>query len=224
MNRSLIVVLVFFTVAFSAAAGDNPKVILETSKGNIVLELHVDKAPETVKNFLAYIDAEYYNNTIFHRVIPEFVVQGGGYTPELDERPVREPVINESGNGLKNQMMTVAMARYDDPHSATNQFYFNLADNDSLDPNSRSWGYAVFGEVIGGWSWAASIACRNCSLACSLATAAAPTSLPATTSVYQCALQTLRLSPKARPLARMASARSGASSVRISAQPQPIDV
>lgn len=135
-----------------------PSVKLETSMGDIVVELNRRRAPVTANNFLRYVLDGAYDNTIFHRVMPGFVVQGGGYNERLEEPELHAPIINESGNGLKNQMMTVAMARYDDPHSATNQFYFNLADNESLDPNPRSWGYAVFGQVVDGWSVVTEIA------------------------------------------------------------------
>ena len=118
--------------------------------GDIVVELNRMRAPVTANNFLRYVLDEKYNNTIFHRVMPGFVVQGGGYTENLEEPELYAPIINESGNGLKNLPMTIAMARFDDPHSATNQFYFNVAANTSLDPNARSWGYAVFGQVISG--------------------------------------------------------------------------
>ena len=127
-----------------------PSVRLETSMGDIVVELNRLRAPVSTSNFLRYVLAKKYDNTIFHRVMPGFVVQGGGYTETLEERELHPPIINESGNGLKNLPMTIAMARFDDPHSATNQFYFNVAANSSLDPNSRSWGYAVFGQVIAG--------------------------------------------------------------------------
>ena len=127
-----------------------PTVRLETTMGDIVVELDRRRAPVTSNNFLRYVLAEQYDNTIFHRVIADFVVQGGGYTEAIEERELFPPIINESGNGLENLPMTVAMARYDDPHSATSQFYFNLATNSSLDPNSRSWGYAVFGIVVSG--------------------------------------------------------------------------
>jgi len=127
-----------------------PSVRLETSMGDIVVELDRRRAPVTANNFLRYVLDGAYKNTIFHRVMPGFVVQGGGYTETLEERELHPPIINESGNGLKNMPMTVAMARFDDPHSATNQFFFNLSANSSLDPNSRSWGYAVFGQVITG--------------------------------------------------------------------------
>jgi peptidyl-prolyl cis-trans isomerase A (cyclophilin A) len=127
-----------------------PTVHLETTMGDIVVELDRRRAPVTSNNFLRYVLAGQYDNTIFHRVIADFVVQGGGYTEAIEERELFPPIINESGNGLENLPMTVAMARYDDPHSATSQFYFNLAANSSLDPNSRSWGYAVFGIVVSG--------------------------------------------------------------------------
>ena len=127
-----------------------PTVRLETTMGDIVVELDRKRAPVTVNNFLRYVVDGRYDNTIFHRVMPGFVVQGGGYTESIEERELYPPIFNESGNGLKNMPMTIAMARYDDPHSATNQFFFNLAANSSLDPNPRNWGYAVFGQVISG--------------------------------------------------------------------------
>jgi peptidyl-prolyl cis-trans isomerase A (cyclophilin A) len=127
-----------------------PSVRLHTTMGDIVVELNRSRAPVTSNNFLRYVLEKKYDNTIFHRVMPGFVVQGGGYTESFEERELHAPIINESGNGLKNLPMTVAMARFDDPHSATNQFYFNLSANASLDPNARSWGYAVFGQVISG--------------------------------------------------------------------------
>jgi len=127
-----------------------PTVLLETSMGDIVVELNRLRSPVSTNNFLRYVLAKAYDNTIFHRVMPGFVVQGGGYTEALEERELYPPIINESGNGLKNGPMSIAMARFDDPHSATNQFYFNMSANTSLDPNSRSWGYAVFGQVVSG--------------------------------------------------------------------------
>ena len=135
-----------------------PSVLLKTSMGDIVIELNRMRAPVTSNNFLRYVLAGTYDQTIFHRVMPGFVVQGGGYTETIEERETFAPIINESGNGLKNLTLTVAMARFDDPHSATKQFYFNVADNASLDPNSRSWGYTVFAEVISGWEVVTSIA------------------------------------------------------------------
>lgn len=127
-----------------------PTIRFETSMGNVVVELNRMRAPATVNNFLAYVLDGSYKGTIFHRVMPGFVVQGGGYSPEYEERALRPPVLNESGNGLENDRGTIAMARFSDPHSATRQFYFNMSDNDSLNPNRRSWGYTVFGNVIEG--------------------------------------------------------------------------
>lgn len=127
-----------------------PQVELDTSMGKIVVELDRTRAPLTVDNFLAYVVKGEYDNTIFHRVIAEFVVQGGGLTPKLEERPSLKPVVNESGNGLSNALGTIAMARDNDPHSATRQFYFNMGDNKKLDPSKRRWGYTVFGEVTKG--------------------------------------------------------------------------
>lgn len=127
-----------------------PKVKLVTSEGDIIVELDRSRAPLTVNNFLSYVKRNAYNNTVFHRLIPDFVLQGGGYTPDYKEIDRLPAVFNESGNGLKNQTGTIAMARLNDPHSATSQFYINLRDNPSLDPGSR-WGYTVFGEVREGF-------------------------------------------------------------------------
>ncbi len=127
-----------------------PSIKLETSMGEIVVELNRLRAPSSVNNFLRYVLEGEYNGTIFHRVMSGFVVQGGGYTKDIEEKTLHASVCNESGNGLKNITGTIAMARYADPHTATRQFYFNMNDNASLDPNSRSWGYTVFGEVIAG--------------------------------------------------------------------------
>jgi len=127
-----------------------PSVKLETSMGEIVVELNRLRAPASVNNFLRYVLEGEYNGTIFHRVMSGFVVQGGGYTKDIEEKTMHAAVCNESGNGLKNTTGTIAMARYADPHTATRQFYFNMNNNSSLDPNSRSWGYTVFGEVITG--------------------------------------------------------------------------
>lgn len=126
-----------------------PKVKLITSMGEFVVELDRRKAPITVNNFLKYVDLRSYEDTIFHRVIPGFVVQGGGYTAEFEPKPALGTIFNESGNGLKNETYTIAMARQNDPHSATRQFYFNMRDTPSLDPG-RNWGYAVFGYVAEG--------------------------------------------------------------------------
>ncbi len=127
-----------------------PTVRLETSMGDIEVELNRMRAPISVNNFLRYVLEGEYDGTIFHRVMSGFVVQGGGYTKEIEEKTLYADVLNESGNGLKNTTGTIAMARYKDPHSATRQFYFNMSDNTSLDPSSRNWGYTVFGEVIDG--------------------------------------------------------------------------
>ena len=127
-----------------------PVIQLETSMGVIEVELNRMRAPVTANNFLRYVLAGEYDGTIFHRVMPGFVVQGGGYTAEIEENTEHESIINESGNGLQNIRGSIAMARFNDPHSATRQFYFNMDNNTSLDPNSNSWGYAVFGEVVAG--------------------------------------------------------------------------
>lgn len=130
-----------------------PQVALETSRGTIVLELYPEKAPRTVENFLRYAEDGFYDGTIFHRVIPGFMIQGGGFTEDLKKKPTREPIDNEADNGLANRRGTVAMARTGDPHSATAQFFVNLVDNASLDHRAqtrRGWGYAVFGKVVEG--------------------------------------------------------------------------
>ena len=135
-----------------------PKIALETTKGTIVVELDGNRAPITVANFVTYVRDGHYDGTIFHRVIAGFVAQAGGYDREYAERPTRSPIPNESGNGLSNAEGTIAMARQNPPHTATSQFYFNLADNDALDPNSRRWGYTVFGQVVEGMDVLAAIA------------------------------------------------------------------
>ncbi|MCL1138375.1 peptidylprolyl isomerase [Shewanella pneumatophori] len=127
-----------------------PQVELDTSMGKIVVELDRTRAPITVDNFLTYVVKGHYDNTLFHRVIADFVVQGGGLDLNKEERPTAEPIVNESGNGLSNLTGTIAMAREGEPHTATSQFYFNVVDNEKLDPSSRRWGYAVFGEVSSG--------------------------------------------------------------------------
>ena len=128
-------------------------VILHTNYGDITLELDVENAPATVKNFLQYVHDGHYDNTVFHRVIDGFMIQGGGMEPGLKQKPTRAPVANEAVNGLKNKRYTVAMARTNDPHSATSQFFINVGDNDFLDhtsPSAQGWGYCVFGKVVAG--------------------------------------------------------------------------
>jgi peptidyl-prolyl cis-trans isomerase A (cyclophilin A)/peptidyl-prolyl cis-trans isomerase B (cyclophilin B) len=129
-----------------------PKVLLKTSMGNIVLELNPELAPVSVQNFLAYVKSGYYKNTIFHRVIGNFMIQGGGFDKNLVEKTgKRPPIKNEAANGLKNATYTIAMARTSDPHSATAQFFINVKDNEFLDyPGRDGWGYAVFGKVVEG--------------------------------------------------------------------------
>jgi len=126
---------------------------LTTNHGDIVIELNADKAPETVRNFLAYVEAGHYDNTIFHRVINGFMIQGGGFEPGMKQKGTNAPIKNEADNGLKNDAGTIAMARTQDPHSATAQFFINVEDNDFLNysaPNVQGWGYCVFGKVSEG--------------------------------------------------------------------------
>lgn len=129
---------------------EKPRVEFATTMGNFTVELDREKAPISVENFLQYVDAEFYDGTIFHRVISGFVVQGGGFNPGLSQKPTRDPIKNEASNGLSNLRGTLAMARTSDPNSATSQFYVNLVDNTDLDASSSSAGYAVFGKVISG--------------------------------------------------------------------------
>jgi cyclophilin family peptidyl-prolyl cis-trans isomerase len=128
----------------------HPYVKLETTEGDILLELDGRRAPLTTRHFLALVDAGYYDGTIFHRVIPDFMIQGGGYTRDLKLKESEGSVPNESGNGLSNMRGTIAMARTADPHSANAQFFINVAANDQLDPHPERWGYAVFGYVVEG--------------------------------------------------------------------------
>jgi peptidyl-prolyl cis-trans isomerase A (cyclophilin A) len=125
-------------------------VTLETSLGSIVLELDPDKAPISVANFLAYVDSGFYAGTIFHRVIPDFMIQGGGFAADMTQKPTKPPIKNEADNGLANDSWTVAMARTPAKDSATAQFFINLKDNDFLNHGSRDFGYAVFGKVTSG--------------------------------------------------------------------------
>lgn len=131
----------------------NPKVLIETSKGNITVELDAAKAPNTAANFVSYVKDGFYDGTIFHRVIPGFMVQGGGMNPDMSEKPNKTPIQNEANNGLTNDRGTLAMARTPDPHSASSQFFINVADNNFLNFKNESmqgWGYAVFGKVTDG--------------------------------------------------------------------------
>lgn len=153
MKRTLISIMIVLTVAFAAIAGDNPKIEMDTTKGKIILELYAGKAPKTVKNFLAYVDAGSYDGTIFHRVIPNFMIQGGGFTADMKQKKTRAPIDNEADNRLRNERGTIAMARTSNPHSATAQFFINTKNNDFLNHKGKSpqgWGYAVFGRVAEG--------------------------------------------------------------------------
>ncbi len=151
---------IFLGLAFAASLGlstlvqaANPKVLIETSKGNITVELDAEKAPKTVENFLGYVTDGFYKDTIFHRVIAGFMVQGGGMNADLSEKTVKASIKNEANNGLKNTRGTIAMARTPDPDSASSQFFINVVDNDFLNFRSETpqgWGYAVFGKVTEG--------------------------------------------------------------------------
>ena len=127
-----------------------PQIEFATTEGNFTVELNGRRAPVTVRNFYQYVQNGHYDGTVFHRVIPGFMAQGGGYDKDFAEKPTVTPIPNESGNGLSNSRGTIAMARVNDPHSATAQFYINLVDNKMLDPNQKRWGYTVFGEVTNG--------------------------------------------------------------------------
>lgn len=142
-------------VSTAPAAGQpaNPRVLIETSKGNITVELFANNAPVSVQNFLSYANSGFYDGVIFHRVIPGFMIQGGGMLPGLKEKPTRAPIPNEADNGLKNMSGTIAMARTSDPHSASAQFFINTVDNAFLDHRGKTmqgWGYTVFGKVTQG--------------------------------------------------------------------------
>ncbi len=163
IHLALAVVLALSTIAAAGAQeGDsqenrpqqaNPQVVLETSEGTVVVELYADQAPITVKNFLGYVESGYFAGAVCHRVIPDFMVQCGGFTADLTKKETRGPIQNEADNGLTNERGTLAMARTGDPHSASAQFFINLVDNDNLNhtgKNPRGWGYAVFGVVVEG--------------------------------------------------------------------------
>ena len=153
--KTFILSIASFAFAFQLqlAHADNPKVRMDTSKGTMVIELYPDKAPLSVANFLAYVNDGAYDGTIYHRVIKGFMNQGGGFNEDFTKVKTRDPVANEAFNGLKNKKYTIAMARTNAPHSATNQFFINTNDNASLDHTAKSmrgWGYTVFGKVVEG--------------------------------------------------------------------------
>lgn len=163
MKKTLLVLSLFLTVVFASApalsqdtkkpAGKNPMVIMQTSLGDITIELFADKAPKTAANFLQYVNEKFFDDTVFHRVIPGFVIQGGGFLADMKQKQTREPIANEADNGLKNARGTLSMARTSAPNSASSQFFVNLKDNASLDHKAKSpqgWGYAVFGKVVEG--------------------------------------------------------------------------
>jgi cyclophilin family peptidyl-prolyl cis-trans isomerase len=148
----LLVIALTFCVNMASYAAD-PQVEIRTNLGNMTVELYPDKAPRTVDNFLRYVKDGHYRNTVFHRVIPGFMIQGGGFDKALMQKPTRQPVENEAANGLRNDTGTIAMARTSDPHSATAQFFINIANNTFLNytsPTPRGFGYTVFGKIIRG--------------------------------------------------------------------------
>jgi peptidyl-prolyl cis-trans isomerase A (cyclophilin A) len=151
MHRArLLIAALLLAAGLAAHAQDNPRVRVETSMGKFVLELDSARAPLTVANFLEYVRAGHYSGMIFHRVIANFIAQTGGFDEKNVEKPTRDGIPNESGNGLSNRRGTVGLARTADPHSGTSQFYLNLADNAGLDPQPSRWGYTVFGRVVEG--------------------------------------------------------------------------
>ena len=161
MNFSLACLACLLAVVGSAsgaepkapAAPASPHVLFETSKGNFTIELYPDKAPKTVENFLQYVKSGFFDGTIFHRVIPDFMIQGGGFTADMTQKPTKAPVMNEADNRLLNERGTLAMARTGDPHSATAQFFVNLKNNGFLNFTGKTatgWGYTVFGKVVEG--------------------------------------------------------------------------
>jgi peptidyl-prolyl cis-trans isomerase A (cyclophilin A) len=158
LSRSASIALIALTLALPAlpagaqtkTEAKKPVVTLETSLGSIVLELDPDRAPISVANFLSYVDSGFYSGTIFHRVIPDFMIQGGGFTADMAQKPTKSPIKNEADNGLQNDSFTIAMARTSVVDSATAQFFINLRDNDFLNHGGRDFGYAVFGKVIKG--------------------------------------------------------------------------
>jgi peptidyl-prolyl cis-trans isomerase B (cyclophilin B) len=147
------VMIFLFSTTCAMAANGPVRVKLSTQKGDIIIELNATAAPKTVENFLAYVNSGFYDGTIFHRVIKEFMIQGGGFDADMQRKPTRPPIINEADNGLSNRIGTIAMARTPDPHSASAQFFINVKDNLFLDHRAKTaqgWGYCVFGKVVGG--------------------------------------------------------------------------
>jgi cyclophilin family peptidyl-prolyl cis-trans isomerase len=152
LKESILVSLIFLLLSNLSIASQNyPQIEFTTTSGKFTVELDRNRAPTTVKNFLQYVESGFYVDTIFHRVIAGFVIQAGGYTVDLELKETLPEIINESGNGLTNQRMSLGMARSTDPHTASSQFYINIVDNFSLDPMPTRWGYAVFGDVIDGF-------------------------------------------------------------------------
>jgi peptidyl-prolyl cis-trans isomerase A (cyclophilin A) len=150
MHRLLLLALALLSSISALAA--NPQLEVKTSMGTLTIELYEDKAPKSVENFLRYAQDDFFNGTVFHRVIPGFMIQGGGFTADMKQKETRAAIQNEAKNGLKNETGTLAMARTGDPHSATAQFFINLKDNSFLDyPSRDGWGYAVFGKVVQGF-------------------------------------------------------------------------
>jgi peptidyl-prolyl cis-trans isomerase A (cyclophilin A)/peptidyl-prolyl cis-trans isomerase B (cyclophilin B) len=150
-RRHFLQIIAALSVSGAAYAAEPPRVSLKTNMGEIVLELNKEKAPKSVANFLDYVKSGHYNGTVFHRVMDNFMIQGGGFDKDMQQKPTKPPIENEAKNGLKNEAYSVAMARTSAPHSASAQFFINVGNNDFLDyPGQDGWGYAVFGKVIKG--------------------------------------------------------------------------
>jgi peptidyl-prolyl cis-trans isomerase A (cyclophilin A) len=153
MRQLLAFILLTVALVSQPAIAANPLITVETNRGNFVIELYPEKAPKTVENFMQYVKAGFYKDTIFHRVINRFMIQGGGFTANMDEKQTRDPIVNESSNGLLNEVGTIAMARTSNPNSATSQFFINLENNQFLNYQSSDpdlIGYCVFGRVLKG--------------------------------------------------------------------------
>jgi cyclophilin family peptidyl-prolyl cis-trans isomerase len=151
---TVVLLLIAMLTVQHAVAAENPTAVIHTNKGDIHVEFFAEQAPLSVENFINYANSGFYDGTIFHRVISHFMIQGGGFTPEMEKKPTGEPILNEASNGLSNTRGTIAMARTSDPHSATSQFFINVQDNMNLDYTGQAgpggWGYAVFGRVTSG--------------------------------------------------------------------------